>query len=111
MISAFKSSWHDMATATAKVAADKGFHAELPNAAVMIALVHSELSEALEVLRNNPQETDPTCPGFLKVETELADVIIRLMNMAYRFAWDVPGAVLAKHEYNKTRPHKHGKLF
>jgi hypothetical protein len=42
------------------------------------------------------------------MEEELADIIIRAMDTACVFGLDIGNAVKLKHEYNKTRPHKHG---
>lgn len=76
----------------------------------LIALIMSEAAEALEALRkgNGPDEH---CPKFSGAEVELADVVIRIMDMAEARGWDVAGAIVAKHEFNKTRPYKHGKEF
>lgn len=76
-----------------------------------IALMHSELSEALEGLRvNNP--ADDKIPEFTAAEAELADVVIRIMDLATKRGWRVGEAIVAKHAFNKTRPHKHGgKLY
>ena len=76
----------------------------------LIALIMSEAAEALEALRKG-NKPDEHCPQFSGAEVELADVIIRIMDMAEARGWNVAGAIVAKHEFNKTRPYKHGKEF
>ena len=75
----------------------------------MIALMHSELSEMLEGIRKPHQ--DKHCPEFTSEEVELADLFIRMLHYKARFNLRLVEAALAKHEFNKTRPFKHGKEF
>ena len=91
-------------------AAVHGWWEEPREDGTLIALIMSEAAEALEALRkgNGPDEH---CPQFSGAEVELADVVIRIMDMAEARGWDVAGAIVAKHEFNKTRPYKHGKEF
>lgn len=72
-----------------------------------IALFTSEASEALEAMRhNNPP--DDKIPAFSGVEAELADVIIRIMDVSQRRGWRVGEAVVAKMAFNAGRPAMHG---
>lgn len=76
----------------------------------LIALMHSELSECLEALRHgNPP--DSHIPEFSGAEAELADTVIRIMDMAAARGWRLPEAIVAKMKYNEGRPHRHGKQF
>ena len=77
----------------------------------LIALMHSELSEALEAIREG-EPPDNKLPKFTSVETELADVLIRVFDYAGTFNLRLGEALVAKMEYNADRPHKHGgKVF
>jgi NTP pyrophosphatase (non-canonical NTP hydrolase) len=80
------------------------------NVAEMIALIHSELSEALEGYRHgNP--SDDHVPEFDSLTVELADAVIRILDMAAGMQLDFAAALIAKMRYNLGRPHKHGKEF
>lgn len=82
-----------------------------------IALMHSELSEALEAYRKDLM--DSHLPLRKGVEVELADAVIRIMGTARKLGLDLAGAIIAKADYNDTREdHKpenrkgeHGKRF
>lgn len=97
----------------------------------LIALCHSELSEALEEYRKgkkpgevyyictNPgegcgvEETEgcEKCDHLGKpdgIPTELADVVIRIFDMCHHYGIDIETVLKEKHEFNKSRPYKHG---
>ena len=88
----------------------KGWWDATRSFAECIALVHSELSESLEARRCG-DEKDEHCPRFRNAEVELGDAIIRILDLAAHEGMDVPRAMLAKMEYNKTREYRHGKSF
>lgn len=76
----------------------------------MIALMHSELSEALDALRHG-DPSDDKIPEFSGVEAELADCIIRIMDFAHQRGHRVAEAIIAKMHYNAGREKMHGKKF
>ena len=82
---------------------------ESDNTGEKIALMHSELSEALEADRKNLDAEH--IPGFTGVEEELADVIIRILDFAGHHQLRLGEAISAKIAYNLTRPFKHGKVY
>lgn len=155
-----------MATAQRDVhhtATEKGWWDDPREFGTMIALVHSEASEALEAARladNNiadewykytPPAPSAPIPDFAKaavarlaqvaargymspgapppgpltadengalrragyakpegVPSELADIVIRAMDIAEFYGIDLGRAILEKMEYNQARPYKHG---
>lgn len=107
----FKKSFEDMQEKVHLNAVNKGWWESDRSDGEIMALIHSEISEALEAMRKDPDMMDEKCPEFKNIEVELSDVIIRVMDYAGRKNLDIAGALLAKHEFNKTRPYKHNKLF
>ena len=118
---------HSLALACYEASKAKGFYAPGPNSESLplkLVLIHSEISEALEELRKNPdprllyfREADHKPEGFL---FEIADVIIRCLDLVgYLYATDkepigLPDfelLLLQKMAFNATRPNKHGKAF
>lgn len=65
----------------------------------LLALVHSEVSEALESFRINDLEN---------FHEELADIVIRVLDIGYGLGVDFEASIRAKLEKNKTRGHRHG---
>lgn len=67
----------------------------------VVALMHSELSEALEAHRKDLMDDKlPHRPG---IEVEFADLIIRVLDTAGAMRLDVAGAVIEKNRFNRTR--------
>lgn len=67
----------------------------------VVALMHSELSEALEADRKGLM--DDKLPHRDGREVEFADVIIRILDTAAALGLDVAGAVIEKNRFNRQR--------
>lgn len=66
-----------------------------------IALMHSELSEALEGERKDLM--DEKLPHRKAAEVELVDCLIRIFDYSYVFGYDLEGAFHEKMKYNSVR--------
>jgi NTP pyrophosphatase (non-canonical NTP hydrolase) len=91
-----------------------------------IALIHSEASEALEAYRDHGLDRFVLKPNlYLKLQfeqgtpypvgdkpegvaSELADILIRVLDCAEEYGFDMDYEVKAKMAYNERREYRHG---
>ncbi len=90
----------------------KKFYDEPRTVSHLMGLVMTELAEVIEddrkMVSGQPSEK---IPEFTKEEEEVADAIIRLLDMAGYRKLRIGAAIMAKHEYNRGRPPLHGKRY
>lgn len=76
------------------------------NKGELLALIHSEISECLEGERKDLM--DDKLPHRKMAEVELVDALIRIMDYAAGFGYDLQGAFDEKMAFNAQREdHKH----
>ena len=69
--------------------------------ATKLALIHSEVSEALEGVRKG--KMDDHLPDLPAIEVELADAAIRIFDLAGALYLDLGSAIVRKLAYNAQR--------
>lgn len=114
---------NDFAREVHQNAKDHGWWDEPRSFGDIIALCHSELSEALEEYRaDRPMvyardivtheicEPDRMIPEDKPegIAVEMIDCVIRVLDWCGHENIDIESILRLKHEYNKTRPYKHG---
>lgn len=80
---------------------EAGWHDNPREDGTMLALIHSEISEALEGVRKDIN--DDHLPHHKMVTVELADAIIRIMDYAGSRDLDISSAIIEKLKYNQQR--------
>lgn len=106
----FMDAFKKMQSVVHENAVAKGFWKANQDVGTKVALIHSEVSEGFDAFRNG-DANDDKLPSRKGIEVELADAIIRIMDLAEHLHLDLAGAIIEKHEYNKTRAYLHGKKF
>lgn len=126
------SNWYravqEMQAAVFILCKQKGWYDKKVDFPTAIALMHSEVSEALLAWRDHgmqdvtgrvrvegtdefitlvPKEGVPVKPEG--VGSEMADILIRLLDDAERFGVDLVFEFERKMAYNATRPYRHGR--
>ena len=90
-----------------RIAVEHGWWDRTRSAGEALMLMVTELAEAMEALRaESPKSVK--IPSFSKVEEELADAVIRILDFAGGNGLDIEGALAAKMQYNESRPYRHG---
>ncbi|WP_207145666.1 hypothetical protein [Brevibacillus brevis] len=91
-------------------AVEKGWYEEPRSFGDVIALIHSELSEALEEYRRGKKFTEEYYCNEKPcgIPSELADVVIRVFDFCGSQGIDLEKAIREKMKYNSTRTQRHG---
>jgi NTP pyrophosphatase (non-canonical NTP hydrolase) len=90
-----------------RIAVEHGWWDRPRSAGEALMLVVTEIAETMEAIRAGSPKSE-RIGSFSKVEEELADAVIRILDFAGGHGFDLEGAVLAKMRYNESRPYRHG---
>ena len=116
-----RGSLNHMARRISEVVRSKGFETTWRNVPEKLMLVVTELAEAMEWYRNfsgddllelgrNPEElaSERGNDSLVQFRFEIADAVIRLLNLSASLGIDIEAAIAAKMERNEKRPFRHG---
>jgi NTP pyrophosphatase (non-canonical NTP hydrolase) len=81
---------------------------ELAQITRALLMIHGEVSEATECFRDPEPKMSEKIPEYPQSAEELADVVIRCLDLGEFLGEDLLGAIKSKHEYNKGREYRHG---
>lgn len=99
----------DIMTEAHRNAKEKGFYdGAQPTFGERIALIHSEASEALEAYRDGEEDRISETGKPEGITSELADVVIRVCDLAEMLGLPLSEVIAKKMEYNRSRPYRHG---
>ena len=118
-----KTNLNEVRDVVGQISAIKGFTEQ--TVLESMALIHSEVSEAVEDYRSGLSPADfvydtdksltvGTGASIDKpcgIPSEMADIIIRTLDFCYRHGIDIERAISEKIRYNSLRPYKHGKII
>lgn len=90
---------NDLAKDNHQNSIEKGWYEPEPTVPELLCMIHSEVSEVVDAYRNGRDN---------EIGEELADIILRTLDLSAHLEIDIHSAVLNKLEYNKTRPYRHG---
>ncbi|NHN33513.1 hypothetical protein G9U52_27230 [Paenibacillus sp. S3N08] len=101
---------NDLVNEAHQNAINKGWYEEPRTFGEVIALMHSELSEALEDHRNGRGLQEVYFEGEKPcgIPVELADTVIRIFDTCGHLGIDLETAIRIKMDYNATREIRHG---
>ena len=113
--------FNNLATDLYETSAKNGFWhideiSEFAIVPIKLALIADEVSEALKVHRDEFTDTlenvnNMTAEQESEFTEELADIIIRTLDLAGGLGLNIGDSIVAKAEKNKTRPFRHGKRY
>jgi NTP pyrophosphatase (non-canonical NTP hydrolase) len=115
----FRNKLNSLAEKMHETAVSKGWWEGQVNIPEKLALIHSEISEALEEYRNGNALRIYTNDGGAKVlyqdgtkpegmPIELADALIRILDLMSHLEVDIEYCLEVKMKYNETRSYRHG---
>jgi len=113
---------NDLADKIYEISEDKGFWSiedvsDFAIVPIKLALIGDEVSEALKVHRDEYEGVESAKLNYMTAEQEqefteeLADIVIRTLDLAGGLGLDIGNSITNKIKKNKKRPHRHGKRY